>query len=82
MVLPINRQVDGKNAKGYTLNDYRKALTAVADRYNLKVIDGTRLPFNPKDEKDRERYIFDGLHPNEEGHKLYADLLFNQIKTS
>ena len=81
VVLPIPRANDGeKNKCGYTLDDYREALRSRADKYGFSVIDGKKLKIDAKNPEQRMQFIPDGLHPNNAGHKLYADFLYEEIK--
>ncbi len=79
VVLPIPRLSPAENGKGYTLDDYRDALSKKAMRYSLHVIDGRGIGIDAADPQQRALYIPDGTHPNEAGHKLYADFLFAEI---
>lgn len=80
VVLPLRRRNEGvANEKGYTLDDYRAAIERKVKKYPFTLIDGRKLAFDPEKEEDRNQYILDGLHPNNEGHKLYAELLYEEI---
>ena len=81
-VLPIRRKGEWvkPNKIGRFLSEYRVAILRRAIEYGITVIDGQLVPINPDDEKDREKYILDGLHPNNEGHRLYAEVLYKEIK--
>ena len=80
IVKPIRRQNDGANQSGYTLEDYRNAIEYRAKEFGLAVIDGYTVPIDPKTEEGRKKHILDGLHPNEAGHALYAETLYQAIK--
>ncbi len=57
-----------------TLGEYVSIIRTVAEYYSLPVIDlyaGSGL--QPAVEVIRERYIPDGLHPNDAGHRVLAD---------
>ena len=79
-ITPIRREKDGKNGEGYSLEEYRRAIELKAKEYNFVVIDGYGVPIYPKTEEHRKKYMYDGLHPNAEGHKLYADYIIERIK--
>lgn len=79
VILPIVRQDEGKNEKGYTLDDYRLALEYKAKLYGLHIIDGRNIPINANSEEDIQLYMDDGVHPNDNGHKLYADMVYPEI---
>ena len=78
-LLPLHRVDENdayinKNKK--TLDEYRCAIKAVTKHYNIKTLD-------IKDEvgnADNNRLFADGLHPNDEGHLLIADLLADKFK--
>jgi lysophospholipase L1-like esterase len=72
-ITPITRKNEETNSKGYTLSDYRKAIKVVAKKYYVTVIDGEKIDFN------FDKHIPDGLHPNAEGHKVYAAYLENLL---
>lgn len=79
VVTPIPRMDDEKNTRGYTLDDYRSAIEVVAKRYEIPVIDGRGVPIEPKTEEGRRLHIRDGLHPNPEGHRVYAEYVIGEI---
>lgn len=56
------------------LKVYVQAIREVAEYYGVPVIDlYATCPIQPKVEVLRERYMPDGLHPNDAGHALLAD---------
>ncbi len=68
------------NGEGKSLGDYVDAIKAIAGKYSLPVIDLFNLyPFNPEKPEDKQKYFPDGLHPNEEGHKILADMILEQL---
>lgn len=73
-ITPIARKNEDKNTKGYTLSDYREAIKEVAKKYSVTVFDGEKIEFN------LEKHIPDGLHPNSEGHKIYAEFITLKLK--
>lgn len=81
VLTPIHRlSEDEKNSKGYILEDYRKAIIERAKEFGFEVIDGKGVPINPKNKEDKEKYMIDGLHPNQEGHKIMAEYLLRYIE--
>ncbi len=80
VMLPIPRDNEGRNEAGFCLNDYRNVLKKKASEYGFRLIDGSRLAIDPKDAGHKERYILDGVHINEEGHKMLAELMIKEIK--
>lgn len=58
------------NAAGLFLDDYRKALTALASEFDgIDVVDGSSLI------PDGAEYFVDNMHPNDAGFELYANNL-------
>lgn len=80
IVTPICRMEDDKNDIGHTLEEYRRAIEKKAQEYGFPVIDGYKIPINPKTEEGRKKHMLDGLHPNTEGHRLYAEYVIERIK--
>lgn len=65
-----------KTQPGCTLAEYRKAMTEVLEKRHIEV-------FDIKDiigKAENNPLIYDGLHPNDEGHKKIAELVVNFIK--
>lgn len=81
-IVPIKRRwEDKKNEVGAILDDYRNAIKKVAgERYGFYIIDGKDFGFDPDSEEGRKRHMLDGLHPNEEGHFLYAQKVIENFK--
>ena len=80
IVTPIPRAQDGQNLLGYSLDDYRTAIMMRAKEFHFHIIDGKKVPINPKESLEREKYMFDGLHPNTSGHKIYAEYILKGIQ--
>lgn len=69
-VTPIERTDKERNGNGNRLLDYTTAMVAIAkDRFGFTVVRGDTFGFA---EEHRER-ILDGAHPDEEGHRVYAE---------
>lgn len=68
---------EGSKAQpGCTLAEYRKAMTEVLKKRHIEI-------FDIKDiigKAENNPLIYDGLHPNDEGHKKIAELVVNFIK--
>lgn len=80
-IVPIKREKEGPTPKGYTLDDYRNAIKEVAgERYGFYIIDGKSFGFEPETPEGRKKYMLDGLHPNDAGHKLYAERVIEKLK--
>lgn len=62
------------------LNTYRNAIFEVATKYGFNVLDGSQVGF-PTDSKSPFRPImmYDGCHPTELGHSLYAKTLAGML---
>lgn len=78
--LPMRRKNDGKNAKGYNFYEYRRALRIMSQEYGFCIIDGYDVKIFPKREDHKLKYIYDGLHINENGHRLVGNLISRKIK--
>ena len=79
-VTPLPRANEEKNAAGYTLKDYRKAIIKKAEKYGLVSIDGEKYPVNVHDDRQREKYMFDGVHPTLFGHRVYAQHILRAMR--
>ncbi len=63
-----------KNEAGHTLDHYIKAIKKRCAELEIPVIDSNAVyGMNPSDEYVKNNYLTDGLHPNEEGHKILAE---------
>lgn len=75
---PLRRAGDeNRNAKGYTLSQYAFAIQEMGDFWGIKVIDifhTQELNFCAK-----PSYLIDGLHPNEAGHALLGNFLYQEL---
>ncbi len=55
---------------------YGNVIMETAVKYNIPVLDlFEKLPIDPMNLEERTQYTSDGLHFNDEGHKVLADLL-------
>lgn len=69
--LSVDKQ---KNDAGYTLYHYIDAIKKQCENLEIPVIDtNTVYGLNPTDKFVKDNYLTDGLHPNEEGHKILAE---------
>jgi len=80
IITPIHRHDEDANKLGLPLSAYRHAIEERAATYGFPVIDGFGVPIDAKNEEHRRRYIKDGVHPNTEGHRLYAEYVYEKIK--
>ena len=72
IVTPYGRAQE-VNDVGASLDEYRKILTDKANKYGFTVINGKEIPL-------KSQMLFDGLHPDDEGHKLIAEYILKQLK--
>lgn len=84
VLLPLRRLNDdnpyGENGKkafaSVPLDGYCECLKKIAERFDCAVCDlRAEKLFNPNDEEINNLYFGDGLHPNNEGHKILAEYL-------
>lgn len=71
IVTPFNR-VRKVNDIGVSLDEYSKILTNKANKYGFTVINGKEVPL-------KNEMLFDGLHPDGEGHKMIAEKLLEVL---
>ena len=65
-----------KKVPGKILSDYRSAMVEVLNKYGIKVLD-----IKDKIGKGEDNpLLLDGLHPNDDGHQLIAELVCDYIK--
>lgn len=63
------------------LLEYVKIIEKTAEKHNIPVLNlYEKLPINPNIAEHKEKYTADGLHFNDEGHKIIADLLIKFIE--
>ncbi|MBQ8320004.1 MAG: SGNH/GDSL hydrolase family protein [Clostridia bacterium] len=82
VVTPLPRR-DGavKNVYGYLLQDYVQAIIRTANYFSLPILDLYRNSgMNPEMDIINELMFFDGLHPNEAGHKRIFERMDAYIK--
>lgn len=72
---------DGRNRSGKYLKEYVEAIKQVAEKYAIPVCDLYSTMFYPFAEGFTEKYMPDGLHPNESAHKLMANKMANFIES-
>lgn len=72
-ITPIDR-FDRVGKNGSLLELYREIIKMIAgDEFGFKIINGGAFGFTASDPEFRKKYMNDGVHPNSEGHKIYAD---------
>ena len=78
-----DRRGDGSKTKdGGTLPEYVTALRDIAESYGLPVLDLFReAELVPSCNTAEDRFFFDGLHPNENGHAYLADRIIEFFRT-
>ncbi len=70
------------NAAGWTMRDYCEALIKTCDYYDIPVIDLNRygsLYYKNADNNQLTQYLSDYVHPNDAGHALIAEDLYQFI---
>ena len=75
---PLHRVLESehKNINGYILKDYVDAIIERTKYHNIKLIDlFNELSLDPYD----KNLVPDGLHPNDDGHKIIADFLTKKL---
>lgn len=86
LITPLHRtgenNLKGEGKKpvdGEPLSEYVKAEKTVAEKHGVKIIDlRNEKRLNPND-KENAKFFADGLHPNDDGHKLLAEILEEKI---
>lgn len=73
---------DGRNRSGKYLKEYVEAIKQVAEKYAIPVCDLYSTMFYPFAEGFTEKYMPDGLHPNESAHKLMANKMANFVESN
>jgi len=89
VLLPLRRLNDdnpyGENGKksviSVSLDGYCDCLKKIAGKFDFAICDLRKEKLlNPNDKEINELYFGDGLHPNNEGHKILADRVYKFIK--
>lgn len=75
-VTPTRRRLNSTNAGGLTLRDYSVFITDVAASKNVPVIDLYAMSYSNQEFIDS---LIDGIHPNESGQRIIADLILNNV---
>lgn len=76
---PSTRECKAPDAK--PLAEYGEVIKVTAEKYGINVLDlYNRLPINPRNAADKEKYTIDGLHFNGEGHKVLAETLMSYLE--
>lgn len=75
---PLHRlnETQPSQPDGKTLEDYVKAIRDICKKRNIPVID--LFEINPLDPRD-EVLVPDGLHPSDEGHKIMAEVIAEEL---
>ncbi len=78
---PLHRLTENEpDMKGRVLSDYVDMIKEVARYYSLPVIDlYSTYGVQPMIDAQREKYVPDGLHPNDAGHVLLSERIANFI---
>ncbi len=86
---PLHRLDDwkvGLNGLGFSrhkpLEGYADAIVSIAKQHEIPVLDLFHVCYlNPNDSEIQRRFMPDGLHPNEDGHKIIADVVKEFLET-
>ncbi len=77
-----SKRGDNKPTDVGSLKEYVEIIREVAEYYSLPVLDLFKESgLQPEISVIREKYMPDGLHPNDEGHKILAEKIANYLKT-
>lgn len=79
MITPIHSKDEDTNSLGLSLTAYSDVLFKKAAEYGIPAIDGYEVPFNLHSDAHRKLYGKDGVHPNEAGHRLYGEYIYQCI---
>ncbi len=79
--MPSINSNKGEDAK--PLKEYAEVIKLKGKEYGIPVLDlYEALGLDPNDEEIRNKYAPDGLHFNDDGHKIIADLLIEFLENS
>ncbi len=83
VITPLHRKdEDVPNAMGARLKTYVDIIRAAAEEYSLPVLDLWKMSgLQPNIKIIRDKYVPDGLHPNEAGHRILASRIAAFIKS-
>lgn len=77
--LPSPRKMKKEDAK--PLNEYGKVIEKIGKSFNIPVLNLYEcLNINPNNISDKQEYTIDGLHFNDKGHQLLADLIIEYLR--
>lgn len=82
LLSPIRRMGENEQNKftKQTLKEYVVLLRDAAARNNVRFCDLFHAEmFDPEDAEQRRQYIPDGLHPNDNGHRILADTILRLV---
>lgn len=81
VLTPLHRLEEKKEGKEQTLKDYVNIIREVAEYYSLPVLDlYASAGVNPVIPIIKEKYMPDGLHPNDAGYEILAEKIAAFIK--
>ena len=76
VITPLPRAIEENEEQGKTLSQYVQAIRQVAAFYHLPLLDlYAESGLQPTLPSVQQAYMPDGLHPNDAGHSLLADLI-------
>lgn len=78
--LPSPRKMKKEDAK--PLSSYVEVISEAGKKHNIKVLNlYEKLGIDPNNEEDRKKYTADGLHFNDCGHEVLANLLIDFLES-
>ena len=89
VILPLRRfnednpygENGNKEIPSGTLGEYSSSLKEIAEEFSFPICDLREdVLLNPNDKELNEKYFGDGLHPNDAGHQILAERLFEFIE--
>jgi len=77
VMTPLERSTNNTNTLGFKLKDYRDAIINVCEYYNIPYLD--MMYNNLLSTPTAYKYLYDGLHPNNEGYLASFNVLKNKV---
>lgn len=78
IITPLHRFDEAKNEIGLSLFDYAEIIRKYAETFSFMCINGFDFFVNPTLEEHRKLYSKDGVHLNNEAHKLLAEFIISK----
>ena len=83
IMTPLHRENENvRDMNGHVLSDYVKVIREVAEYYSLPVLDMYKMSgIQPEIPVVKQKLMPDGLHPNDEGHRIIAEKVMNFLQS-